>query len=151
MFFFEELSELLSYCVLSRCFRFVFSKQPICQKLSKAQGAVDSVSQPESMTIFHCECCSVGIPVVFKLSWNSLLSLSAQRRKKTLPIFSRFAEFNACCVVDFCGFCSLAPVTYCGLKVSSALLFGTLCKHRGKHHMIHAIYMQHCDEAFRNC
>lgn len=60
----------LSYCV-SRCF----------QKLSKAQGAVDSVSQPE-MTIFHCECSGI---LVIELSWNSL-SFGRPKTQKTLSL-----------------------------------------------------------------
>ena len=59
--------------------------------------------------------------------WNSsccnrtvlefLLRFERPKTQKTLRIFSRFVEFNACCVVDFSGFCCLAPVqTYFGLK-----------------------------------
>ena len=44
------------------------------------------------------------------------LRFERPKTQKIFPIFSRFAEFNACCVVDFCGLCFVAPVTYFGLK-----------------------------------
>ena len=66
------------------------------------------------------------LPLRMLQCWNSSccnrtvlefpLRFERPKTQKTLRIFSRFAEFNACCVVVFCGFCSLAHVTYFVLK-----------------------------------